>query len=152
MKSKDDLDSVTYTQSFSAVIRSSIDRSGKRLVVKSPRWYHHQLGKFKDGENVTLVVHNRKPKRSDQQNKYYWGIYLPKVAEETGEADLDRLHELFKGKFLTEGVFEVLGEKVRMKKSTTQLSKAEFSQYIIDIETLTHVEAPPVDNWDFDKD
>ena len=140
--------SVTYTQSFAAVIRNDPDSATKKLVIKAVRWYQHQLQKFKDDENVTLIIHNRKPKRTLAQNAYYWGAYLPLIAEETGESDLDRLHELFKGKFLTLGVVEVLGEKVRMKKSTTELSVSEFSQYIMDIQVLTGVEAPPTENYD----
>ena len=140
-------DTVTYTQAFNATIRKDPDGSN-RLVVSSDRWYRHQLNKFKDGEKLTLVVHNRRPKRTEQQNRYYWGAYLPLIAKETGESDLDRLHELFKGKFMTQGVVEVLGEKVRMKKSTTELGVGEFCQYIMDIETLTQVAAPPTENWD----
>ena len=144
-KSKEKPEGVTYSVSFAGVIRKG--PKGKALVVKSPRWYHHQLQKYKDGEEVTLMIHNRKPKRSEQQNRYYWGAFLPKVAEETGENDLDKLHELFKGKFLTQGVVEVLGEKVRLKKSTTELGVGEFTQYIMDIETLTGVAAPPTANY-----
>lgn len=136
---------VTSTQSFAATIRNT--PNGKRMLVKSPSWYHHQLQKFKDGESVTLVIHNKKPKRSEQQNRYYWGAYLPLIAQETGEKDLDRLHELFKGKFLSEGVVEVLGEKVRMKRSTTELGKGEFSQFISDIETLTGIKSPPAESY-----
>jgi hypothetical protein len=140
-------DTVTRTQTFAGVIRKGPDGQ-KKLVVKSQRWYQYQINKFKDGEQVTLEVHNRKPKRTLAQNAYYWGVYLPKVAEETGEKDLDRLHELFKGKFLTQGVVEVLGEKVRMKKSTTELSIGDFTEYIMAIETDTGVKAPPTENYD----
>ena len=136
---------ITRTQLFAGVIRKGPD--GKRLIVKSQRWYYHQISKFRDGEQVTLEVHNKRPKRTEQQNRYYWGVYLPLIAEETGEKDLDRLHELFKGKFLTQGVVEVLGQKVRMKKSTTELGVGEFCQYILDIEADTGVVAPPTESW-----
>lgn len=138
-------DTITYSQTFAAVMQ----RRDEKLVpvVKSPRWFHHQMNKFKEGEEVTLMVHNRRPKRSEQQNRYYWGVYLPLISKETGEADLDKLHELFKGKFLSSGVVEVLGEKVRMKKSTTELGVAEFCQYIMDIEALTQVAAPPTESY-----
>lgn len=138
---------VTYTQTFGGTIRNRDDGT-KELVVNSQRWYQHQLNKFRENEPVTLVIHNRRAKRTEQQNKYYWGAYLPLIAEETGEKDLDRLHELFKGKFLTEGVVEVLGEKVRMKRSTTELGVGDFCQYILDIQNLTNVEPPPTENYD----
>ncbi len=138
---------VTQTQTFAGVIRKG-PNGKKKLIVKSPRWYEFQISKFHDGEQVTLEVHNSKPKRSEQQNRYYWGAYLPLIAEERGEPDLDRLHELFKGKFLTKGIVEVLGEKVRMKKSTTELGVGDFCQYIINIEAMTGIQAPPTENYD----
>lgn len=144
-KKKEKPDGVTFSQPFSAVIVEG-EGGKKKVVPTSPAWYHHSVNKFKVGDKVTLVIHNRKPKRTEAQNRYYWGVYLPQIARETGERDLDKLHELFKGKFLTEGVVEVLGEKVRLKKSTTELGVAEFSQFIMDIEALTHVEAPPTEN------
>lgn len=148
-KAKEKPEGVTYTQSFAAVIRKIPGEPRKKtLVIKSQRWYHHQISKFRDGEKVTIMIHNRKPKRTEQQNRYYWGVYLPLISRETNEPDLERLHELFKGKFLTEGIVEVLGEKVRMKRSTTELGVGEFCQYIMDIEHFTEVEAPPTENYD----
>ncbi len=144
-KTKDPKPEVTYTQSFAA--RITKDGIISKLAVKSPRFYQHQLNKFRDGEEVTLVIHNQKPKRTEQQNRYYWGVYLPLISEKTGEQNIDRLHELFKGMFLTEGVVEVLGKKVRMKRSTTELSIAEFCDYILKIEAETGVEAPPTENY-----
>ena len=143
-------DSATVTRSlpFAAVIRKSKVDGKNTLVVASKIWYQHQLNKFKDGEHVTLEVHTRKPKRTEQQNRYYWGVYLPLISKETGEGDLDALHELFKGKFLTEGIVEVLGQKVRKKKSTTELGVGEFCEFIMNIEAETGVAAPPTENYD----
>jgi hypothetical protein len=138
---------ITRTEPFAAVIKKGED--GKNtLVVRSKVYYQHQLNKFKDGTPVTLEVHTKKAKRTEQQNRYYWGVYLPLIANETGERDLDALHALFTGKFLTEGIVTVLGQQVRLKKSTTALGVGEFCQYIMDIEALTQVEAPPTENHD----
>ena len=101
-----------------------------------------------DGEKVTLEVHNRKAKRTEAQNRYYFGVYLPLIGKETGEHNIDRLHALFSGKFLTEMVVEVLGEKTRLKKSTTELGVGEFCEYIMNIESETGVAAPPTENYD----
>ena len=139
---------VTRTQPFAAVIRKSKVDGTHNLVVVSQQWYRHQLGRFKDGEQVTLEVHSRKPKRTEQQNRYIWGVFYPLIARETGEQDLDALHELFKGKFLSEGIVEVLGEKVRKKKSTTELGVGEFCEFVMNIEALTGIQAPPTENWE----
>lgn len=144
-KSKDSM-SITFSQPFAATIKQNKDGK-KALVPDSLMYFRHQLNKFKIGEKVTLEIHTRKAKRTERQNRYYWGVYLPLIASEKGEHDLDRLHELFRSKFLSEGVVEVLGQKVRMKKSTTALGIAEFSEYIMKIEAETDVEAPPTENW-----
>lgn len=141
--------SITFSQPFAATIKRGTN--GKNtLVVTSPSYYQHQLNKFKPGTEVTLEVHTRKVKRTEAQNRYYWGVYLPLIGIETGEHDLDRLHELFRGKFLTEGIVEVLGQKVRMKRSTTTLGVGEFSEYIMNIESETGVQAPPTEGWGLD--
>lgn len=138
--------SITYSQPFAATIEE-VDGK-KSLAIQSRAYFQHQLNKFKVGDRVTLEIHTRKSKRSEAQNRYYWGVYLPLIAEETGERDLDRLHEYFKGKFLTTGIVEVMGEKVRIKKSTTNMSVADFCMYIMDIEALTGVEAPPTQDYE----
>ena len=139
--------SITRSQPFAATIGLADDGVKRKLVLQSPVWYNHQLGKFKVGEVVTLEIHNRKAKRTEAQNRYWWGVFLPLIAKETGEYNLDRLHELFKGKFLTEGVVEVLGQKVRMKKSTTELGVGEFCEFIMNVEAETNIEAPPTESY-----
>lgn len=146
--SKRDAGSITRSQPFAAVIRKSKIDGSASLIVTSKRWYAHNLNKFKDDEQVTLEIHNRKPKRTDQQNRYMWGVYYPLIAKETGETSIDRLHELFKGMFLTEGVVTVLGKPVRMKKSTTDLGVGEFCEYIMAIEAETGIAAPPTENYE----
>lgn len=136
---------ITDTKDFSGVIEGE---DGKRkLRISSPDWYQTQLNKFKEGEKVSLYISNRRPKRSEAQNRYYFGVYLPLIAKETGEYNIDRLHNLFKGMFLTTGIVDVLGQKVRMTKSTTELSKNDFSEYIMAIEAETGVQAPPTADY-----
>lgn len=137
---------VVETKDFNAKV--ILDNDGKQtLKILAPVWYRHQLQKFRLGETVSLYVSSRRPKRTLQQNRYYFGVFLPLVAKETGEQDIEKLHRLFSGKFLTEGIVEVLGQKVRMVKSTTSLSKSDFSEYIMAIEAETGVEAPPTANY-----
>lgn len=147
---KEKSDSITRTESFAGVIARGAD--GKRtLVLNSPAWYRHQMQRFKDGEKVTLEVHNRRPKRTDAQNRYYFGAILPLLAEKLGEPKIELLHELVKGLFLTEGIYDVGGRKVRLIKSTTELTKAEFSELIMNIESEFGIVAPPTENWDLPK-
>lgn len=131
---------------FAGVV--TLDEEGKRKVrLLAPKYYSHAVNKMKEGDKVTMILEQKKWKRSVSQNNYYWGVYLPQIAKETGEGDLDRLHTLFKGKFLTKGIFKVLGETVRETKSTADLTVGEFNEYILNIQDLTQVEAPPTENY-----
>jgi hypothetical protein len=111
----------------------------------APFWYEHELRKFKEGEPVTAYYTSKRPKRTELQNRYYWGVYLPLISEETGN-DIDDLHTLFKGKFLSKEVVQVLGESVRRVRSTASLSSIQFGDYIRRIEELTGVLAPPTED------
>lgn len=87
----------------------------------------------------------RKPLRSLSQNNYYW-LYLTIVANETGN-DIDEMHRFFKGKFLP--VSPVVlhfkdGKEFSYNKltSTTELSKAEFGEYLDKICAMTGIPLP----------
>lgn len=140
--------SYTYTtKSFTAEVISDPNTGKNRIKILHDYWYQTEINKFRKGEKVSVSITNAKPKRTEQQNRYYWGVYLPEISRETGEKDIERLHLLFSGQFLTEAIFEVLGRKVRKKKSTSELSTGEFSNYIVDIYTETGVMPPPTENW-----
>ena len=138
----------TYiTKSFAGEIK---ERDGNRYwEPTSPFWYQHELRKYQVGDKVTCYYTNEKPKRTEQQNRYYW-LYLNLISTETGN-DIDDLHTLFKGMFLSKGVVEVLGHKVRQAKSTTELNVSQFTEYIQRIEELTGVLAPPTEDYVLDK-
>lgn len=143
--------SKTYTttsKGFSGVI---VEKDGMKSWQSNHSIYlQHELNKFKAGDKVTCYYTNEKLKRTEAQNRYYWGVYLPMISAETGN-DIDDLHTLFKGMFLSKGVVEVFGHKVRKAKSTTELSAGQFTEYIQRIEELTGVLAPPTEDYVNDK-
>ena len=139
----------TYTsRSFAGMIITDASTGRNRLKINAEKWWLHELGRFKPGTPVTFILTNKRPKRTEAQNRYLWGVYYPLIAEETGEHDYNRLHELFKGKFLTEKIVPVLGENVRIKRSTTDLSVGDFCDFIANIYLLTKVMPPPTENYD----
>lgn len=137
----------TYTtRSFTAEI---VEENGeKKVKLLHPLWYTTEINKFNLGERLTVKFTTQKKSRTLTQNNYYWGVYLPRIAQETGN-DIDDLHTLFKGKFLSKAIVEVLGEKVRRVRSTTELSVPEFGEYIERIHMLTGIEPPPTDEYRF---
>lgn len=123
-------------------------KDGKKVLkILAEPYFRTCIGKFKDGEKLSLTVTSHRGKRTTQQNKYYWH-YLGMIHEETGN-DVDDLHTLFKGLFLSKGITEVFGEKVRKVQSTTELNIVEFSDYIRNIEVKTGILAPDTTGyWD----
>lgn len=96
-----------------------------------------------NGRFCDIIV--RVPKRSISQNSYYW-LYLTVISHETGN-DVDDLHGFFKRKFLpiTSGVIVLKGGMQHTYKkltSTTDLSKAEFGEYLDKICAETGVPLP----------
>ena len=87
-----------------------------------------------------LSIQQVKEGRSEQQHRYYF-FYLSLIEQETGN-DKEDLHEWAKGKFLSSGITEIFGDKVRKKGSTTTLSKGEFIEYLLKIQEVTGVILP----------
>jgi hypothetical protein len=123
------------------------DGKRNRLKLNAPDYYHHALNQFKPGDYITITLTNKRPKRTVSQNNYYWGAYLPAIAAETGEYDLDALHELFKGKFLSKESVETPWGVATKVKSTTELSVLEFSEFIEKIAALTNIQPPPTSHY-----
>ena len=51
------------------------------------------------GTRVDVTIRARKAQRSDRQNRYWWGVVIPLLAEHCGYTD-DEMHEALKAKFL----------------------------------------------------
>lgn len=78
-------------------------------------------------------------KRSNPQNRYYWGLVVPLV--QMGIKDLgtditkEECHEFLKAKFnAQELVNEETGEYIQIPRSTTALNKEQFCEYISKIQ------------------
>jgi len=83
------------------------------------------LSHFQD-KTLTITVEEWKPKRSNQQNNYYWGVIVPiwknLLKEEWGEIrSIKDTHEFLKYNCnYTEIVKEDTGEVLKLAKSTTR--------------------------------
>lgn len=133
------------TQSFSATIVWDKEAHKKKVEITSLAYYATAINKFQVGDKVSLYITNKKPKRSEKQNRYYWS-YMTAIAEETGHSPED-VHEWAKGKCLPSTIIELFGDKVRKKKSTTDLTVGEFIDYMMKIEQETGIQAPPVKEY-----
>ena len=85
------------------------------------------------------VTEWRRP-RTNQQNKFLWGVVYPAIIEGGGEAlrgwTRDDLHDYFLGECFGWGTLEGFGKKrLRPLRRSSALNKQEFSDYLLFLET-----------------
>jgi hypothetical protein len=103
--------------------------------------FKHNIANLPDGyySNTIKRVYNN---RSNEQNKYYWGVVLPNLVEglkDVGYAELsiEEAHEFCKNKFIFQEtknmcvVNKVTGEiqNIKYYPSTAKLTTTEFNEY-----------------------
>ena len=126
-------------QSFRATIKDNPD-GNKKIGFHHPGYLQMFINNYKPNDEITITITERKPRRTEQQNNYYW-LYLSLISKSTGYTP-DELHIWVKGKFLAQGITEIFGSKVRKVKSTTSLTRPEFAELICRIEDETGIPAP----------
>lgn len=92
-----------------------------------------------EGKDVFVTLKEAKSTRSDNQNRYYFGVVLKIISDETGN-DVEDLHEYFKTKYLPVEEKEILNSKVYTYKSTTSLVKKDFEEYLEKIRAFAAIE------------
>lgn len=85
------------------------------------------------------VLEWKKP-RTDQQNRFLWGVCYPAILEGGGEAlagwTRDDIHEYMTGEWGGWQTLEGFGrERMRPIKRSSKLTKQEFSDYLLFLET-----------------
>lgn len=93
-----------------------------------------------DTKPLLVKIDRERSKRSLAQNNYYWN-YLRIIANETGHTE-DELHQLFKRVFLPPIFKVVLGQEIKIPRTTSELSKTEFGEYLDRICARTNVPLP----------
>lgn len=89
-----------------------------------------------DGKEIELTIRKKRKRRSDPQNRYYFGVVVEMVRiglkDMTGEIfNSDEAHDFLKMRFLKRPLADTNGEQIGEKVlSTTKLDTIEFSEYI----------------------
>ena len=86
-------------------------------------------------KEFTFTLEKKRNKRSNEQNRYYWGVVVPLVKQGLTElgylVSIESTHDFIKSEFnYKEIVNKDTGEVKRLPNTTTQLSKTEFSDMI----------------------
>lgn len=113
----------------------------KKLKLNNPKSFNKKIEEM-DGKTIEITLQSRKRTRTLSQNAYYWSAILPAISDYTGYNEED-LHNHFKYHFLKKKV-----GNLDSFKSTTQLTKQEFTDYIEKIRRFTeqvlgfHIQSP----------
>ena len=104
----------------------SVSENGA-LILGDPTRFKAYLLTLK-GKEVQLSIKRYELTRSNEANRYYWGVVIALVSEAMGIIP-DEAHDYCKSLFLKEGV-EVNGKRFEIIRSTANLPSSQFWQYI----------------------
>ena len=79
---------------------------------------------FKNGTKVEIVIRKAKTKRTNEQNRYYWGVVIPILADYFGHDCAEDIHEDLKLKF--NPIESKIDSTKKIGGSTTKLSTIDF--------------------------
>lgn len=105
--------------------------------IQNPRTVKIFFDTLKDGKwKLEAISMNS---RSNQQNRYYFGLVIPLIQQGIKHLGTDitkeECHEFLKAKFnAQELVNEETGEYIQIPRSTTALNKEQFCEYISKIQ------------------
>jgi len=93
-----------------------------------------------NGTPLRVLITSEEKKRNVEQNRFYWGVVLKNIAEQSWVAGKqyckDVWHEHFARMF---GVCDEMtlpnGEIILRRKSTTQMTIGEFSEYLNQVQS-----------------
>lgn len=100
---------------------------------------------LKEHEGKVFRLEKLKSTRTLSQNNLYWK-YLDLIEMETGN-NADDLHEYFRRTLLPPKFITAMGKEIKIPRSTTELSKTEFSEYMEKISALTLVPIPDTEAY-----
>jgi hypothetical protein len=138
------------TQTFAGEVVWDRELSRKVLRFCSEKALRQYLNLHTEpGDKVSINITRQKPKRTLSQNSFLWAYYTH-ISGETGHTP-EEVHEWSKTACLPTRIVNVFGDKVRIKKSTTDLSVSDFIEYVMALQEKTGITMPPLENYHLDE-
>lgn len=89
------------------------------------------IEKLDAGKAWAITIEEKKPKRSEQQNRYLWGVVYAEIAKHLPGWHVDDVHEYMLGEWSGWETLEGMGRKrLRPIRRSSRLNKQEFADYI----------------------
>lgn len=92
-----------------------------------------------EGKEAYIIIKPFRKNRSDNQNRYYWGVVIKILSDEIG-FEPEEMHEVLKQKFLTQETLRIGKEDFIVVKPTHNMNTTEFEEYLSHIRTWASVE------------
>lgn len=103
-----------------------VSEDGSDLIFDSPSKFFAHLRKLKE-KRVVVAVRRVRHQRSNEANRYYWGVVVPLIAEELGY-EKQEMHEVLAMHFLRIEDCPITGAPRRKRSPDTDT--AEFAAYV----------------------
>lgn len=108
--------------------------------IENKRAIRELFNELKDGKWLLEIAQYNK--RSDSQNRYYFGIVVPLVQEGIKhlghQLTKEETHDFLKSRFHSQEIVnEDTGEVIHIPRSTTIMNKERFSEYIGEIQRFS---------------
>lgn len=119
--------------SLPLVTASGTIKAGK-LFIRDRAAFNSAISGLKDGWEVELQVTRLQATRSQQQNRYFWGVVIKAISDYTGYGP-DETHELLKQMFIPKELAILKGngdviDRFVMGGSTRSMDTVEFGHYM----------------------
>jgi hypothetical protein len=89
------------------------------------------LGGLSESFDWCVEVKRHQKRRSDQQNRYLWGVVYPAFLRVLEGWDAEDVHEYLLGEFFGWERLQGMGRtKMKPVKRSSKLSKQEFAEYV----------------------
>jgi hypothetical protein len=108
---------------------------GGKLKIANRKLFDRDISLL-DGKHIEIVISPRRRTRSEQQNRYYWGVVIAMAKDafiELGHEDIssEDVHDFFKNRFNNrELINENTAEVLTIPQSTASLTTVDFMTYI----------------------
>lgn len=103
------------------LIKITITDHNRQLAIK-------HINDLPTGDVYEMSISHKKANRSTEQNSYLWGVIYKAISDLTGY-EIDEIHDLMRNMFLRQDK-KLLDKEVVSLKSTSNLSSAEFKEYV----------------------
>lgn len=113
-------------------------KNGTLHIIRREEFWQSFKMKFKEGERLKIIIEKQYSKRSNQQNRYYYGVVLDvllhEVNEQGNEMTKAELHEELLSRFAPKKqVKNSAGEYFEIPMRSHELNKSQMADFTSEI-------------------